>query len=101
MNPTAIHAIDFPEAPAAQPAGPAVIARDMHLIGHLPVSLTAVVGTVSLTVERLFSLRKGEVLAMNEGLDAPVILQLNGKAIARGELVAVEDMFGIRITELS
>lgn len=101
MSITTVHAIDLPESPNAQPTGQAVTGKNLDLIGHLPVSLAAQVGSVSITVDRLFALRKGEVLAMNEGVDTPITLQLNGKAIARGELVAVDDHFGIRITELS
>ena len=75
--------------------------QDMSLIGHVQVSLAAQVGTVSLSVERLFALKAGEVISMNELLDAPVTLMLNGRAVARAELLAVEDHFGVRILELA
>jgi flagellar motor switch protein FliN/FliY len=73
----------------------------MSLVGHVGVSLSALVGTVSLSIEQLFAMKQGEVLTMNETFDTPVTLMLNGKPVARGELVAVEEHFGIRITELS
>ena len=38
---------------------------------------------------------------MNELLDAPLTLMLNGRAVARGELLAVDDHFGVRILELA
>lgn len=101
MNTTTVHAIEFPEAPATELDGSAIVGKDMNLVGHLPVSLSAMIGTVSLTVDQLYALRKGEVLTMNESLEMPVTLKLNGKSVARGELVAVEECFGIRITELS
>ncbi|QNN46343.1 FliM/FliN family flagellar motor switch protein [Thermomonas brevis] len=101
MNTTTVHAIEFPEAPTTEPTGSAIVGKDMNLVGHLPVSLSAMIGTVSLTVDQLYALRKGEVLTMNEDLETPVTLKLNGKAVARGELVAVDECFGIRITELS
>lgn len=101
MNTTTVHAIEFPEAPATELDGSAIVGKDMNLVGHLPVSLSAMIGTVSLTVDQLYALRKGEVLTMNESLETPVTLKLNGKSVARGELVAVEECFGIRITELS
>lgn len=100
MNITTVHAIDLQEAPNPQPTGQEIIGKNLGLIGHLPVSLAAQVGSVSITVDQLFALKKGEVLAMNEGVDTLITLQLNGKAIARGELVAVDDHFGIRILEL-
>jgi flagellar motor switch protein FliN/FliY len=75
--------------------------QDMGLIGHVQVSLAAQVGTVSLSIERLFGLKSGDVISMNELLDAPVTLLLNGRAVARAELLAVDDHFGIRILELA
>ena len=101
MNKTAISPIEFLESPDSVPAGASLLVKDMGLVGHVPVSLSALVGSVSLTIEQLFSLKKGEVLTMAESVDSPITLLLNGKAVARGELVAVEDNFGVRITELS
>jgi flagellar motor switch protein FliN len=100
MNKTPVNKIDLPVAQEPAPVGNPLINKDMSLIGHVPVTLTALIGTVSISIDKLFSLKKGEVIEMNESLDMPVTLQLNGKSVARGELVAVEDNFGIRITEL-
>lgn len=80
---------------------PALIDKDISLVGHVPVTLVARIGSVSMTVEQLFKLRQGDVVAMAEALDAPVTLLLNGKAVARGELLAVDDQLGVRITELA
>lgn len=86
-------------------AGPAQassgLSRDIGLIGHVQVSMTAQVGTVTMSVERLFSLAAGDVVKMNELLEAPLTLMLNGKPVARGELLAVDDHFGIRILEVA
>lgn len=101
MNKTSVNSIDLPDANENAPTGSPVINKDMSLVGHVPVTLTALIGSVSISIEKLFSLKKGEVLEMNESLDMPITLQLNGKPVARGELVAVEDNFGIRITELA
>jgi flagellar motor switch protein FliN len=74
--------------------------KDIDLIGHVQVSMTAQVGTVTMSVERLFSLASGDIVAMNELLEAPLTLMLNGKPVAHGELLAVDDHFGIRIVEV-
>ncbi len=87
-----------PEAVAATDAG---TRADIDLIGHVEVSLTAQVGTITLPIERLFGLQHGDVVSMNELLDAPLTLMLNGRAVARGELLAVDDHFGVRILELA
>ena len=76
-------------------------ARDIGLIGHVQVSMTAQVGTVTLSVERLFSLAAGDIVRMNESLEAPLTLMIDGRPVARGELLAVDDHFGIRILEVA
>lgn len=77
------------------------LSKDISLIGHVQVSMTAQVGTVTMSVEKLFSLAAGDVVAMNELLEAPLTLMLNGKPVARGELLAVDDHFGIRILDIA
>ena len=57
--------------------------QDIGLIGHVQVSLAAQVGTITLSVERLFGLKAGDVIDMHEALEAPVTLMLNGRAVAR------------------
>ena len=101
MKKTTVNPLDVPEASGSAPTGNPLISKDMSLIGHVPVTLTAFIGSVSISIDKLFSLKKGEVIEMNESLDTPITLQLNGKSVARGELVAVEDNFGIRVTELT
>lgn len=73
---------------------------DLDLVGHVKVALIARVGTVDLPMRELFALKKGDVVSMNERVDAAVDLLLDGRVVARGELLAVDDHFGIRILEL-
>jgi flagellar motor switch protein FliN/FliY len=80
---------------------PAAATADISLVGHVEVSLTAQVGTISMPIERLFGLQHGDVVSMNELLEAPLTLLLNGRPVARGELLAVDDHFGVRILELA
>jgi flagellar motor switch protein FliN/FliY len=79
----------------------AVTRKDVGLVGHVQVSLAAQIGTITMSIERLFGLKSGDVVSMNELLEAPLILMLNGRAVARGELLAVDDHFGVRILELA
>jgi len=51
-------------------------------------------------LEKLFTLSSGDTLALDAPLDAPVVLQLDGKPIARGQLLAVGDYFGLKITDI-
>lgn len=85
------------------PAGDAANAssRNIGLIGHVQVSLSAQIGTVDMSVEKLFGLQAGEEVVLNELLEAPVTLMLNGRAVARAELVAIDDHFGVRILDIA
>ncbi|HEY0502217.1 MAG TPA: FliM/FliN family flagellar motor switch protein [Lysobacter sp.] len=76
-------------------------AGGIALIGHVQVALSAQIGTVDMSVERLFGLKVGDEVVLNELLEAPVTLMLNGRAVARAELVAVDDHFGVRILDIA
>lgn len=67
-------------------------------LDHVAVTLDTYVGTAKLTVSALKSLTPGEVFELDAQLNEHVELRLNGTAVARGELVAVGDKFGVRIT---
>jgi flagellar motor switch protein FliN/FliY len=71
------------------------------LIDSVEVSLEAYLGEARLTVGELGALKPGSVLALDSGLDRAVELRLNGVSVARGELVAVGDRFGVRLTEIA
>lgn len=94
-----VEAIRPETAPLESSASPA--SRNIGLIGHVQVSLSAQIGTVDLSVERLFGLKVGEEVVLNELLEAPVTLMLNGRAVASAELVAIDDHFGVRILDLA
>ncbi len=72
-----------------------------RLIENVEVSLEAFVGGTRLTVAELTALRPGATLKLDAALNQAVGLQLNGKVVARGELVAVGDRFGVRLTEVT
>lgn len=86
--------------PVLDEKAPDLVAREMSLIGHVAVELVAEIGSANLNVSRLFALKAGEVVALQQTVNEPVLLRLNGKAVARGELVAVDDNFGVKITEI-
>ena len=93
--------LEHDEAPAVETLGPALSKPDLALVGHVPVSLSVVVGEAQITMERLFALKAGEVIAMAQDVDQPVTVLLNGRAVATGELVAVGDQFGVRIIDVA
>lgn len=80
--------------------GAAPLLRDPHPLHAVRVHLQVRVGQSSMTVGELMSARDGEVLVLDRGVEQPVDLVLEGQVVARGQLVAVDGSFAVRITEL-
>lgn len=74
---------------------------DPRLIDTVSVEVEAVVGEARLTVGALTTLTAGATLTLDAELNRPVSLRLDGREIARGELVAVDGRFGVRLTEIA
>jgi flagellar motor switch protein FliN len=77
--------------------GKPVLSLNSSILGDVEVTVMATLGYGSLPVSELTS---GSVVELGTPLDGHLDLTLNGKLIARGELVAVDDHFGIRISEI-
>ena len=73
---------------------------NLNLVMDVPVSLTIELGSCQLPMKEVLQLNIGSVVQLDKPADAPVELSVNGKLIARGEVVVVEDRFGVKITEV-
>jgi flagellar motor switch protein FliN/FliY len=73
---------------------------NLSLVLDVPVSLTIELGSCQLPMKEVLQLNVGSIVQLDKPADAPVELSVNGKLIARGEVVVVEDRFGIKITEV-
>lgn len=67
---------------------------------RVKAQLTVCIGTATLTVGELMAAKEQQVLRLDSKVAQPVDLLLEGKVVARGQLVAVDEHFGVRITEL-
>ncbi len=70
------------------------------LIDTVAIELDAVLGRADMTIGDLTGLKAGGVVPLDAPLNRQVELRLNGIAVARGELVAVDDRFGVRIEDI-
>jgi flagellar motor switch protein FliN/FliY len=78
--------------------GPAV---PPELIDNLSVEITVELGRLSLRLGSVRGLQQGEVLSLDRPVGEPLDIRINGRTIARGEVVATEARrYGIRITEI-
>lgn len=74
---------------------------DPKLIGGIEIVLEARLGSASMTVAQLMELKAGDSVPLDAALNQDVELRLNGVTVARGELVAVGETFGVRIVEIA
>ncbi len=98
MTQTVVNRLELP-ALVASPKGPQLGERP-DLVEQVKIQLAVSLGDAEITMGRLFALTAGEVVTLDRAADAPIDVRLNGKLIARGMLVAVDDRFGVRITEI-
>ena len=73
---------------------------NLSLVLDVPVSLTIELGSCQLPMREVLQLTIGSVVQLDKQADAPVELSVNGKLIARGEVVVIEERFGVKITEV-
>lgn len=99
MSSSVVNRVDLPVLNASAQKGRALGER-LDLVEHVQVKLTVTLGEASLSVGKLFGMGTNDVVALDRDADAPVDICLNGKVIARGNLVAAGDKFGVRITEI-
>jgi flagellar motor switch protein FliN/FliY len=72
--------------------------RDLRRLSEVPVDLTVEIGRTRLTVGETLELRQGSIVSLNRMAGEPVDLLVNGTPIARGEVVVIDEQFGLRIT---
>lgn len=92
-----------PEMPmnGKQETGRALAPINSDLLRGVRVSLEARLGESSMTVEEMLALKTDSVITLETGLADHVELYLNDALVARGEIVAVGEKFGIRIVEIA
>jgi flagellar motor switch protein FliN/FliY len=66
----------------------------------IPFNLTIELGSCQLPMREVLQLSVGSVVELEKAADAPVELSVNGKLIARGEVVVLEDHYGVKIIEV-
>lgn len=93
--------IEFQELPDDVPSDKLILSkRDIGLCGHVRINAEIVLGEVELTIEELFSLKQGSVVGSLQSIDAPMSLRIDGKLVAKGTLVVIDDKFGFEIIDI-
>jgi flagellar motor switch protein FliN/FliY len=74
--------------------------RNLDLIMDVPLEFSVVLGKTKKTIKDVLALGSGSVVELNKLADEPLEVYVNGKLIANGEVVIINENFGIRITQI-
>lgn len=92
---------ETPEGPVTQAtATPEQRAESMKLLYDVEMTLTAEIGRTKLAVHDVLDLSPGSVIELDRSAGSAADVMVNGRLIARGEIVVVDEEYGIRITEI-
>jgi len=84
---------ELEEGPAGQPIG-------LDSLMNVPVKLTVQVGRTRLTLAQLVQMGPGALIPLDREAHEPADILVNGKVVARGEIVTIDDRYGVRIASV-
>ncbi len=76
-------------------------ARDIDFLMDIPVKVVVELGKANVELGELLRMGMGSVLELEKQSDDPLDVHINGKLIGRGEVVVVNNRFGIKLTEVA
>jgi flagellar motor switch protein FliN/FliY len=88
---------------AAVAAGAGATPRHLESIMRIPVGVQVMLGSTVMPVADLMKLAKGAIVPLDHGIGEPVDVLVNGRVVARGEMVVLDDdpsRLGVRLTEI-
>ena len=100
---------DFGAAPAGAPDGleappptapVAALDPGLALVLDVPVDLVVEIGRTRMTIRETLAIGRGSIVTLDKLAGEPADLFVNGRLIARGEVVAIDEEFGFRVTDV-
>jgi flagellar motor switch protein FliN len=85
---------------ASSPPGTMAPGNDLNMILDIPVQLTVELGRTRIPIKHILQLAQGSVVELEALAGEPMDVLVNGYLIAQGEVVVVNDKFGIRLTDI-
>lgn len=82
------------------PENPALNNPELDIILDIPVTISMEVGSTAITIRNLLQLNQGSVIELDRLAGEPLNVLVNGTLIAHGEVVVVNEKFGIRMTDV-
>ena len=85
---------------APEPASSPASLEDLRRLSEVPVEVSVEIGRAQMTVGETLGLHQGSVITLDRMAGEPVDLLVNGTLIARGEVVVIDEQFGLRVTRV-
>lgn len=92
--------IEYEQFGQAQPLSADAAHADLSRLSDIPMELSVEIGRTHMTVGETLDLRVGSVVALERLAGETADLLVNGSPIARGEVVVIDEQYGLRITEI-
>ncbi|MFL2104981.1 flagellar motor switch phosphatase FliY [Desemzia sp. FAM 23991] len=99
-QPTEKVSVSKPQFPELSAKDSEKATNNLDLIMDVPLDFSVVLGESRKTIKDILSLGTGSVVELNKMTDEPLEIYVNGKLIAEGEVVVINESFGIRITNI-
>ena len=90
--------VPFETTTASAPVEPS--SAELERLYDVPVELAVEIGRTQMTIRETLALGPGSIVTLDKLAGEPVDLLVNGKPIARGEVVVLDEEFGLRVTEV-
>jgi len=101
VQPVDFGPLDIGGAGGAGPApGEGIDRGNLNLLLDVGVPVSAEVGRSQMTLDEILKLGPGSIVPLDKRADEPLDLRVNGKLVARGEVVLVDDVYGLRVTQI-
>ncbi|MEG2074293.1 MAG: flagellar motor switch protein FliN, partial [Angelakisella sp.] len=96
-----VQTVQFPEFSSMGNSGGApIMGGNMDLMMNVPLNVSVEIGSTKRKIKDIMEFNQGSVIELEKQAGAPVDVVVNGQLFARGDVIVVDDNFGVRITEI-
>ena len=98
--PIKVQNVQYPEFGRGPSSGDPVLGGNADLLMNVPLDVTIEIGQAKRRIKEIMGFAQGTVIELEKQAGAPVDIVVNGQLIAHGDVVVIDDNFGVRITEI-
>lgn len=98
--PVMVQNVQLPQFGKSAPSSEPVLGGNTELLMNVPLDVTIEIGQARRKIKDIMAFAQGTVIELEKQAGAPVDIVVNGQLIAHGDVVVIDDNFGVRITEI-